>query len=694
MGDTAPPQPQVQQNQSQAPQYRTAIIPNDSAFDRWFNPTKISRDIYGNVIVQKNKSIFSRPPSITQVLVQQPQNQPQVQQNQPQVQQSQQNQQQLHKQQLLQQQNNETLFQHIVRPKPVIVEHTPQGPVVSHNPSLLQRIFKPTITLDKTTGNVTVKDRFPFITRSTPVVVYPHIPQEQKPQEQKPEGETPQEQKPEGETPQEQKPDPQAQVPDALFKQAIDINNQIRASIYTNNNPSVMNSFKKPPSIFLLVMITLGLSIATYIIAEIANYYEIKRNWSLYQCMPSVAPFAAAYGYSLSETMNFCVSQSVKEHAPGVINPIYSGISAINSVVDGVYGKVTSIESGIFGLLKGFEDFVVNFLNAFGLIGTRVRMSLIRIKDIFARVYGLFVSFAYAAISTITFGSNLVCNPLVVFLGAITGVDICCFAPNTPIRMADGSVRPIAAIQIGDRLAGGSEVVSTYLFDGSTTTMVRIDGVHVSGNHYLEEGGRWVQARSHGRAQAAERLDRLWCLGTDTNLIPIVTDTGDAIFKDYEESSEPAVIAAAQAIAETTLNGPGSIPGPTVPNYSLGLDPTLHILMQGGAWIPLATVQIGDVLSSGAVVKGLIREVCDEQCVTPAGFRVSAAQLVLYKGIWTRAALFLPSADAAQVLYHVMLDRSDSMTVGGEDEVLVVRDYAEITAEAIQAPYDQKMTGA
>ena len=479
---------------------------------------------------------------------------------------------------------------------------------------------------------------------------------------------------------------------EALTKEAVDLNNRIRASVLTNDNPTVMNSFKQPPSLFLLVMITLGLGIIAYIIASVANYFEIKRNWAVYQCMPSVAPFSSFYGYDLNENMNFCISKSVKEHAPGVMNPIYSGINQINTVVGGVYGQVQSIESGVGGLLKGFSDFVVNFVNSFGLIGTRVRMSLIRIKDIFARIYGIFMSFAFAAISTITFAENLVCNPLVVFLGAITGVDICCFAPNTPIRMADGSVRPIAAVQIGDRLAGGTEVVSTYLFAGATTPMVRIDGVHVSGNHYLEEGGRWIQARCHLKATAAESLDRLWCLGTDTNLIPIVTDAGDTRYKDYEESSEPAVIAAAQAIAEETLNA--GVKGPPVPDYSLGLDPTFRVLMKGGAWAPLATLQIGDVLATDAVVTGLIREVCDDQCVTPAGFRVSAAQLVLQKGVWTRAAYFLPPAVTTDpVLHHVMLDRSAPITVGGEDEVLVVRDYAEITDEAIQTPYDQKMTG-
>ena len=536
-------------------------------------------------------------------------------------------------------------------------------------------IRNPKLSVDPTTGATVLKERVPWFSKPTPVVIQQTQPNQQT------------QPVPNQQTQQNQP----GMLNEALTKEAVDLNNRIRASILTNDNPSVMNSFKQPPSLFLLVMITIGLGIIAYVIASVANYFEIKRNWAVYQCMPSVAPFSSFYGYDLNENMNFCISKSVSEHAPGVMNPIYSGINQINTTVGGVYGQVKSIESGVGGLLKGFSDFVINFVNSFGLIGTRVRMSLIRIKDIFSRIYGIFISFAYAAISTITFAENLVCNPLVVFLGAITGVDICCFAPDTPIRMADGSTLPIAAVQIGDQLADGTQVISTYRFAGATTPMVRIDGVHVSGNHYLEENGKWIQARSHSRARAAESLDRLWCLGTDTNLIPIVTDAGDVTYKDYEESSDPSVIAIAQAIAEETLNA--GVKGPTVPDYSLGLDPTFRVLMKGGAWIPLASVQIGDVLATGAIVVGLIREVCDEQCLTPAGFHVSAAQLVFHKGVWTRAAHFLPLTDAAQVLHHLMLDRSEPITVGGEDEVLVVRDYAEITDEAIQAPYDKKMTG-
>jgi len=484
-----------------------------------------------------------------------------------------------------------------------------------------------------------------------------------------------------------------SQLPDDLRNRALGVMNEVGAYVGSKGDPAVMSSFKEPPSVMVLVLITGVLALIAYIVSEIANYNEIIQNWEHYRCMPSVAPFARFYGHDLKENMNYCISQGVKEHAPGVIDPIYQGINAIAGVVDGVYSKVEAIEGGVSGLLSGFQAFITNFVNSFRLIGVRVRMAFLRIKDIFSRIYGIFIAFSYAAISAITFGENLVCNPLVVFLGAITGVDVCCFAPETQIRMADGSVKPIKDIRIGDRLASlegktESKVTTTYLFDGANTKMVHLHGVHMSANHYVPWGDRMIQAGRHPAATPASTIPRLWCLGTSNNRIPVVTQAGVLMCADYEESSDPAVISEAQRIAEMTLNSCADA-GPTVPDYSLGLDPTFTTLLRNGSWVQLDAVKVGDVLANGAMVTGVIREVCDEQMETPDGFAVSAAQLVYYEGLWKRAAhIGWATLDRSTVLCHVMLNDNQPFVVRGDSEVYCMRDYAEITSDAMQTPYD------
>jgi hypothetical protein len=459
------------------------------------------------------------------------------------------------------------------------------------------------------------------------------------------------------------------------------------------------DSRKPTPSILSFVGLTTVLGIVAYVIAEISNYSDIRRNWTEYRCHPQITPFAKFYGHDLQETMNFCIGESVKQHAPGVITPIYEGVNKAIGIVDGVYEKAKTIESGVVGLLSGFEHFVMDFVNSFRLVGTRVRMSLVRIKDIFARIYGTFISFAYAAISAITFGENLICNPLVTFVAGIAGVDICCFAPETQVFLESGETAEISKVMIGTRLYGGAVVTSHYLFDGQSTRMFRIHGVHVSGNHYVREPemGDMIHAEEHPDAVPAESLPEIWCLATSNNWIPVMKADGLVLMcADYEESYDPLIIAEAQMAAERILNGPTWMVGPCVPDFGLGIDPDALVTMKGGSTRPLVDVNLGDVLVNGARVVGVIREECTTMVYLPhSEIAISAAQLVLHNGHWLRAGNIFATAVAPQILCHLML-------AGGNDQVInimdphtlrpyILRDYAEVEDEAVQTPYDQAM---
>lgn len=481
------------------------------------------------------------------------------------------------------------------------------------------------------------------------------------------------------------------QLPDEILQEAEATMRKVAS--YIKDGSTAAADIKEPPSMLALVGLTATLSLIAYIMSEIGNYYEIKRNWAHYQCQPSIAPFAKFYGHDPTETMNFCIGQVVKQHAGGVITPIYKGIEEVSSVVGGAYDKVQAIESGVDGLLKGFQSFVVNFTNSFRLIGVRIQMSIIAMKDIFSRVFGIFVAFTYAGIAALTFGENLVCNPLTTFIGTIAGVDICCFAPETRVRMADGSTRAIPTIRIGDALADGARVVSLYTFDGvaGCAGMVSVRGVHVSGNHYLRgPSGDWVRADTHPEAQPVPHRPLIWCLGTTTNTIPIVAPDGsDWVYTDYEESSDPEVIVAAQAAAEAALNGPALPAGPTIADYSLGLHPRTLLELVDGTWQPLTLIRPGTLLVGGARVIGVVSEVCESVCVAQG---MSAAQLVWHRGRWVRAGTVWPTSASKQVFRHVLVAGSGALHMFYEGHAWTVRDYSE-AGEAAEAPYVAKLTG-
>lgn len=482
--------------------------------------------------------------------------------------------------------------------------------------------------------------------------------------------------------------DGRPQLPDDLVKEAHAALKKVGAYLGSNGDTAVMESFKDPPTKFALIMMSLGLLLVSILVANLANYVEIKRHWAHYRCDPSITPFARFYGHSLEETMQFCVQQSVKQYGPSVTTPIYEGIEKVSGVIDGVYNKVESIEGGITGLLRGFEGFIVNFLNSFRLLGTRVRMIFIRLQEIFSRVHGIFIAFAYAAISAITFGQNIVCNPLVTFIATIAGHDVCCFAPMTRVRMWGGGTRPIHTLTIGDRLETGARVTSTYLFDGSTTPMVEIAGVHVSGNHALRSPtGTFVPAAEHPLATPATWLPYLWCISTSDNRIPIESLNGPLLFTDYEESDDPFVVAAAQLAAEEALNGTGEA-GPVVADYSLGLDPTALVQMYDGHWKLLEAINVGDRLMTGGYVTGRVREECHFICITGSGIMLSAAQLVYTGAKWVRAAQLWPVIESRHVLSHLTVSDNRPFVIRVEEDLMLVRDYHEYQSKETQAPYD------
>jgi len=457
-------------------------------------------------------------------------------------------------------------------------------------------------------------------------------------------------------------------------------------------NPALLSTFHTPFSPLVAIGIALLFIGIIVVLVAMNSYKLIRANWATYRCHPEITPFASFYGYNLKETMSFCVGELVKEHAPGVINPIYNAVEEIMGVVDGVFDEAVTIEGEVAGLLSGFEAFVMNFMNSMRLVGTQIRMSAIRIKDIFGRLYGSLFSIAFAGISALTFGSNLACNPLIVFIADLMHVDICCFHPDTLIKMNEGDHKRICDIKIGEQLDDGVIVTSVYEFDGAQTPMVSIHGIRVSGNHYVRCAGRMIRSEHHPAAVPCTSFGRIWCLGTNRNTIPVLNRLGfTEEFADYEESDEPAVVKASQEAAERLLNGPTSSPGPPVADYSLGIDPTALVLMATGAWKPLQSIMIGDVLAPDHnVVRATITEFCRDCYQTEDGIILSAAQLVEQRHSWIRSAyLFHPSEHSFFLLRHLFVSKGlFIIRANGGTRLYRVRDYREVDSPEVQAPYD------
>lgn len=148
------------------------------------------------------------------------------------------------------------------------------------------------------------------------------------------------------------------------------------------------------------------------------------------------------------------------------------------------------------------------------------------------------------------FNSNLHENLLDYSGGAVSGginlLRVSCFTGDTPVLMADGTVKPIASIRAGDVTAAG-QVSRTYAreFDpadqlsetGYSTYrggLYLYRGVYVTGNHAVHEDGRWIEVADSALATPADRHVRtVYNLDVENFIVPVIgADGWIAFFAD------------------------------------------------------------------------------------------------------------------------------------------------------------------
>ncbi|MCM8734586.1 hypothetical protein M5E06_10310 [Azospirillum sp. A1-3] len=115
-------------------------------------------------------------------------------------------------------------------------------------------------------------------------------------------------------------------------------------------------------------------------------------------------------------------------------------------------------------------------------------------------------------------------------VASIAGLFALCFAPDTPVEMADGTTKPIAEVRIGDETRGG-RVYSIISADGSGADWFDYGGVRVTGSHAVHEGGRWVRIRDSAGAIPASGCPVLHSISTARHEIW----ANGILFTDHDE---------------------------------------------------------------------------------------------------------------------------------------------------------------
>ena len=432
---------------------------------------------------------------------------------------------------------------------------------------------------------------------------------------------------------------------------------------------------------FIVTIIVVA--IIGFIIYYSDSIEEVKKNWAKYRCQPSIMPFAFIYGHDTGENFQYCMGNIFQGSAMEIAGPFVGILGSITQTVSSTMNATNSLRQSVATMGGGinviFQDFTDRIKNFF----FQLRLSAIRMKNLLTRMYTILFSIMYMGLSGMTAASNFGNTILFSFLDAF------CFPPETEIRVKGKGIIPLYKVKLGDILADGSRVTAKFHFAGQGQEMVLLNKIQVSTNHYVLFQGKWIKAVDHPDAIPMGPYERnsLLCLNTDTHRIPI----GSYTFRDYDEGEEADQ--ETMAFIEERLNGKRTSESIQYSENSPILHPDTEISMEDGTVLKARDLQIGDRLSTGSRIGGIVHKELREVCSINENTWVGSATLVWNKKAqqWTRAStLVKPHLLQVPVIGIglIVLTNSQIELANG----IRIRDYMELCSPDSERFYEDMLS--
>ena len=425
------------------------------------------------------------------------------------------------------------------------------------------------------------------------------------------------------------KGDSESSILSSVSSSTVAAASQITNYFKPSSEPHELWSFSD--ALFFIILIVLVIWIVIYGLSTLVNIQHIKDDWANQRCSPLIMPFASFFGANTTDNFEFCMGKIFNTHSQGYMGSISGMFSSFTGLLQNIFDSISSLRNVIASLGGGinviFQEFTERISNFF----FQLRMSAVRIKMLMGRLYATLFSVMYMGMSGITGMTSFTNTFLFSFL------DTFCFPGETELMVEEkGVVRrvPIMDVKIGDVLVPGhTRVTATFQFYSRGQAMVRLGPILVSTNHYVKHNGQLIMAGDHPRAIPYGPWDsdeHLYCLNTSDHTIPIEYLT----FMDYDETPEGDE--ATLKWIEEKINAKMS----TATHHSYAdacftIDETANIRTEKGL-IQAKDIKIGDRLTTGSEVVGLIRREVSEVCTLSNGVRITPATLYWDTNEWKR----------------------------------------------------------
>ena len=396
---------------------------------------------------------------------------------------------------------------------------------------------------------------------------------------------------------------------------------------------SAMSSVVPPPdysrlspftSIFNVIIFIIIWGIVMFSIYVSLHLNYIKENWAKERCKPEGIWIGGEE--NLQQCMKGVMNDVVKEaaaplsYATVVVSQVFmalsTGIQDIKSMISYVQSSLQDIKQDIVDRLTNviipIQSMMVTLQDLFRktqavlvsclyvgistiltmkqilkMIVTYVIIILISLAAIIVALWVFPFSWAMAAAFTAIFVSISI--PLAKFLEQVSKVtDLgvpsvpstphMCFDKYTPIEMADGTLRPLYKVRVGDVLKHDGIVCSKLKLSVGECKMYNLNGVYVTESHLVKYRTTWIPVAFHPLAKKVPRYSRdvVYCLNTQSGLLNILGNT----FTDWDEMLDDDFV------------------------Y---LSKRKMIELKSGAIIPIKKIKVGDLLANGKQVTGIAK---------------------------------------------------------------------------------------
>lgn len=493
-----------------------------------------------------------------------------------------------------------------------------------------------------------------------------------------------------------------------------------------------------------VIILTLLLTAGFAMLVASADIEEIKKDWAKRRCeipiiiagnlfKPDNDP-KSSMEFS-ADNFQFCVKNIVNDVLKAAFAPLMAVAGQQINATSMMSGPLNSIRSMIKEAMKSFSEVFLTQYKQFTAVSILVTKIWHHIKFAMGRIGAIVTAIVYFGLSASMLVQNtmqLIINIIMVFIGILSAMILLiwfgiipfigiiitmitllasadsqtggwitggrlnagpfCIDPLADIIMADGSVKPLNKVNIGDSIASKTNepniVTGILSVESINQKIVSIYDVKMSETHSIFYNGKWMRACEHPEAKYLdERLNELICLNTSSHSA-VMKGSNNIIVGDWDEASDEEDQKKWVKWASKILNNK-EISELGLPSTPPLCSNSVKVCTEDKSWVYIDKIVIGDKVR----YKDGYTKVIGIYTGTITNNSLSSEWLSdgvwIYNGSeWKPNKDGLISNESENVIYgRFLLTESETLYIKINDDIHLVRDFTEVGASRINECY-------